>query len=90
MSGGHFDYQQYRINDIASAIEDDIYSNKNEFSKEMIEKFELAVKYLRIAEAMAQRIDWFMSGDEAEDSFNERWNETVQPLIDGLNSKSHQ
>ena len=25
MSGGHFDYQQYRINDIANSIEDYIY-----------------------------------------------------------------
>ena len=50
MSGGHFDYNQYRINDIADSIErelnrqgkekpkDELYGDKEYFSKERFDR----------------------------------------------------
>lgn len=96
MSGGHFDYNQYRINDIADSIErelnrqgkekpkDELYFNKEYFEKypdekyyctypEIVqEKMKEAVKQLRIAAVYAQRVDWFLSGDDDEERFIER------------------
>jgi len=90
MSGGHFDYRQYHINDIALEIDEVIESNNdqtlnewgekkgNEYSLEIIEKFKEAAHTLRQAEEMAQRIDWLLSGDDGEDSFLRRWDEEVR------------
>ena len=89
MSGGHFDYTQHRIEDIASDIDELIRMNdsteKDEwgedkgrhYSVETIEKFREAAGALRRACAMANRVDWLVSGDDSEDSFHERWAEDV-------------
>jgi hypothetical protein len=90
MSGGHFDYAQYRINDIAVEIDEVIESNDdqtpnewgekkgNEYPPAIIEKFKEAAHTLRQAEEMAQRVDWLLSGDDGEDSFLRRWDEEVR------------
>lgn len=87
MSGGHFDYQQYRINDIATMIDELIASNDDKslndfgyerglgYSAETISKFKEASDTLKRAANMAQRIDWLVSGDDGEDSFHRRWEE---------------
>ena len=65
MSGGHFDYDQYRIGYIADSIEDLIRDNKTReypYSDKIIAKFKKGVKVLRIAEIYAQRIDWLEIG----------------------------
>lgn len=92
MSGGHFDYVQYRIKDIARGIEELIASNDDEslnewgdrrgrgYGSDTIEKFKLAVDTLRIAATMAQRIDWLVSGDDGEESFHRRWDEELEKL----------
>lgn len=75
MSGGHFDYQQYRLTDIASSIEEAIAHNVSDeyaFTPETIAEFRKAVKLLRVAQVYAQRIDWLLSGDDGEDTFHER------------------
>ena len=81
MSGGYFDYDQYKIGYIADQVEQLILSNKDEnkdeygyllgrnYSTETIEKFKEGLKYLRLAEIYTQRIDWLVSGDDGEDTF---------------------
>jgi len=44
------------------------------------EKMREAVKQLRIAAVYAQRIDWFLSGDDDEESFIERLNEELNEI----------
>ena len=92
MSGGHFEYQQYRLHDIASQIKELIESNDDEslnewgyrrghgYSAETIEKFKTAVDTLRKAAIMAQRVDWLVSGDDGEDSFHRRWDEELKEI----------
>jgi len=84
MSGGHFNYQQYRLHDIAQQITELIESNDDAtkdqygdtigrgFSPETIAKFRDAVHALRIAEIYAQRVDWLVSCDDGEDGFHRR------------------
>jgi len=71
MSGGHFNYQQFRLEDIASEIDELI--ERQEYGVEIIEKFKLAAKTLRTAQRMAHRIDYLVSGDDGEETFLERW-----------------
>lgn len=92
MSGGHFEYQQYRIEDIAVEIDEMIKSNDDKslnewgqrrgkgYPPEIIEKFRMAAHTLRQAAEMAQRVDWLVSGDDGGDCFLRRWEKEVRPF----------
>lgn len=91
MSGGHFDYQQYRISQIADEIKLLIENNNSEpnewgkpvqqnYSPEVIDLFKDAVVCLRKAFIYAQRIDWLVSGDDGEKSFLIRLNEELHEI----------
>lgn len=104
MSGGHFDYNQYRINDIIDSIErslniqgkekpkselfsdDEYYIKYPEerfyytYPKEVQEKLKEGIKALKIASVYAHRIDWFLSGDDGEESFLKRLLEDLSAL----------
>lgn len=91
MSGGHFEYNQYYVCDLAEEVERLIETNDDEtenewgerkgygFPPEIIERFKEAAHTLRQAADMAQRVDWLVSGDDGEGSFLRRWNEEVRP-----------
>lgn len=92
MSGGRFEYQQYRIENIAVEIDEIIARNDDMieddcgellhgggYSPEIIEKFREAAHTLRQAAEMAQRVDWLVSGDDGDESFLKRWAEEVRP-----------
>ena len=95
MSGGAFDYWQYHLTAIADQIEEKVINNKDfnhwglfddsnwdgqMYSDETIKKFKEAIKYLKIAEAYAQRIDWLISGDDSEETFHERLKEDLEKI----------
>lgn len=94
MSGGHFDYDQHRIGDIAGKIGRLITSNDDEtrnsfgdtigrgYSPATIAEFEAAVRYLRIAEIYAQRVDWLVSGDDGEERFHACLADDLRGLIE--------
>ena len=95
MSGGHFCYNQYKIDQIACDIEQMILDNDstelNEFgdtkgygfSPETIEIFKEGLDILKLAYVYAQRIDWLVSGDDSEDSFHSRLNEELNKVKKG-------
>lgn len=92
MSGGHFDYQQYRLTDIASLIEEAIARNVSDeysFTLETIAEFRKAVKALRVALVYTQRIDWLLSGDDGEDTFRERLAAELAKLADAERGIDH-
>ena len=84
MSGGHFDYAQYKISQIADEVESVVFHNDstdkdewgqtkgNHFTPETIAEFKTGIELLRKACVYAQRIDWLLSCDDSEDSFHER------------------
>lgn len=84
MSGGHFNYLQYRIGEIADEVAELIRDNDITertawgerigygFTAETIAEFRKGLKALREAEVYAQRIDWLVSGDDGEDNFRRR------------------
>ena len=96
MSGGHFNYQQYRLRDIADEIativdnndskklDEDGYPLGRGYPPPVIEKFTEAVKTLRRAEIMAHRIDWLLSGDDGEETFLERLEKDLKAFDDSF------
>lgn len=97
ISGGHFDYVQYRIDEIIDGIEKIIELNGKkreeptsswesefvyEYPDDIIDEFKSGLRHLKIAKIYAQRIDWLVSGDDGEDSFRERLQEELTKLDD--------
>ncbi len=75
MSGGHFEYHQYYIDEIADSI--DKYINGENIDDDEMKK---RLDYLRKASIYAQRIDWLMSDDDGEEEFHERLSEELNNL----------
>ena len=81
MSGGHFDYSQDNVKEIADEIQHVIDTNNDiapgesgnprgrQYSPMVIAKLYGAVAALRIAYVYAQRVDYLLSGDDGEESF---------------------
>lgn len=92
MSGGHFNYDQYKIGYIVDEIEqkiehynrDDVddYGGKyrERYTPEEIAKFKEACYFLEKAQIYAQRIDWLLSGDDGTDSFFRRLEQELNEL----------
>ena len=54
--------------------------NHYKYPDDIIEEFKTGVDILRKAHVYAQRIDWFISGDDGEESFRERLKEELNWL----------
>lgn len=86
MSGGYFDYIQYRIQDIYEEIEryldenESVISEEERYSERTLAEFRKAVEILKQAEVYAQRIDWLLSGDDGEEDFHERLKKDLEEL----------
>lgn len=92
MSGGHFEYKQFMLEDVADEIDEMIINNGSDeldawgykahanYSAETIEEFKKAVHHIRMAKLYMHRIDWLVSGDDGEDAFHTRLNEGKQLL----------
>ena len=92
MSGGHFNYKQYEIGNIADQVEQMIIDNDSEeldewgntkgyhFTEDTMAEFKKALVIIRQAQVYAQRIDWLVSGDDGEDSFLSRLKTDLEKL----------
>jgi len=105
MSGGHFEYNQFKIRDIADDIQTELDNQGKDipeyelsyfadaylekypeerynriYRKDVQEEFKKAIKVLRQAEIYAQRVDWYLSGDDGEDSFISRLKEDLEEI----------
>ena len=102
MSGGAFEYSQYKIRDIHEHIQQELDKQGQEkqiefWQKEYFEKYPEArfeevyrediqqifkdgIEALKKAEIYTQRIDWFLSGDDGEDSLVSRLKSDLDKL----------
>jgi hypothetical protein len=89
MSGGTFDYSQHRIRDIYETIESyiDLQGKKDEwgyeyttFEPEVLKCLQDAIECLEKAYVYAQRVDWFLAGDDGEETFMWRLNKELNEL----------
>ena len=94
MSGGYFDYNQYKIHHMAEQLEDVILKNGKkrehreswedenhyEYPPQVIAKFKEGLEYLKKAHIYAHRIDWLLSHDDGDESFLERLESDLSKL----------
>lgn len=94
MSGGHFDYKNYVMRDIAEEICRIIKNNRvvNEygtcydFNADTIAKFEWVADKLKLLDTLTHRIDWLVSGDDGEEQFAKHWRADGGPIVHSKNS----
>lgn len=48
------------------------------YSKEIQEEFKKGIEYLKLAYIYAHRIDWFLSGDDGDETFYEKLKEELR------------
>ena len=86
MSGGFFDYAQFRIGEIIDGIERVMAKNVDDeatsrrldeegewhysFNQETLNEFRNGIQALKKAFVYAHRIDWLLSGDDDEEGFH--------------------
>lgn len=81
MSGGHFDYIQFNLEDVIDKIETVIKTNGvvdwYNYSENTLAEFRVAIDVIKKASIYLQRIDWLVSGDDGEDTFHKRLKEDL-------------
>ena len=85
MSGGYFDYDQYRLFDIINSLDERKKSIKDygkdidvlTIDKSTEDLFEDARIILQLAYIFLQRVDWLLSGDDGPATFKERIKEDL-------------
>ena len=94
MSGGHYDYIQFRIGQLADDIEGDILKQGkesewctgddkyyNDFYPDEINKIMLETLFkVKEAEVYVQRLDWYLSGDDGDDNYLKRLKKDLELL----------
>lgn len=80
MSGGHFNYDQERIESIADTLAYDIQEYATTLHPATIAEMQDGLRALRIAAVYAQRIDWMLSGDDGELSFLTRLRQELETV----------
>lgn len=84
MSGGHWDYIQYRIEEASNDVKEIIVKNgsteldeygwnrNRNYSKETIDEYKKGRMILKLAAIYLNRMDWLESGDDGEEEFMSR------------------
>jgi len=91
MSGGTFDYSQYRIIDIIETIQSHInrqgekidyqYGDEHQiFQPEVLKRLQDAIECLKKAYVYAQRVDRFLAGDDGDETFIWRLDKELKEL----------
>lgn len=88
MSGGHFEYKQYHIQDIIEKleetkvkIENDEEYHQYDRKEELLREILNGLDYLNLAQIYTQRLDWLFSSDDGEDRFFERLEEELDKYV---------
>ena len=80
MSGGHYEYEQYKIDQVAYQMKKDIENNGEthdphnyvfDFTKETMEYMKKVSDIVALAGILTKHADWLYSGDDSEETFRE-------------------
>jgi hypothetical protein len=80
MSGGRFDYIQYRLEDVVEQVENELSDNEG-YSETVADILGRTVLYLKLATIYLNRVDWFLSGDDGEEQFVNRLKEDLDEFM---------
>jgi hypothetical protein len=88
MSGGYFNYVQYRfdepIEEMEEVVQEAITTNEQGYSNETINNLKDTLTLLKLSKTHLHRVDWFLSGDDGEESFCRRLDEELEELKNAM------
>ena len=88
MSGGRFNYIQYRFADIADDMVKIIEEPEDHgLDEEAVAHVQMGIKLLLAAGIYLQRIDWLVSGDDSLEAFKQRLREDLEGIGITLEAK---
>lgn len=67
MSGGTFDYKEFAITEIIEKLEEVLEEQENDHSENVQMIIQEGIRSLKRAHIFAQRIDWYLAGDDSEE-----------------------
>lgn len=80
MSGGHFEYIQFRFLDPIEELENIIKNKNGEYSEESINKIKECIQYLKLSSIYLNRIDLVLSGDCSEENLSKDINHEINNI----------
>lgn len=93
MSGGTFDYLQYRLQYVIDRTQEEIDNNNIQpewcsngywdgyrWTDDTIAEFKKGIEFIQKAKIYMQRIDWLLAGDDGEETFHKRLKEDLKEL----------
>jgi hypothetical protein len=80
MSGGFFYYYDSGLSEQIEKLSQELHYAKNKYSPETLNELQNCINYIRLAQTYMHRVDWFLSGDDGEDSFHERLAKDLKEL----------
>ena len=79
MSGGHFDYYQFTMDDTIDDLKE-LLTEEYNFSSDTIVRIRECIHHLEMGQLLLHRIDWMVCGDDSEETFHKRINEDLIEL----------
>jgi hypothetical protein len=79
MSGGHYDYQQHAVSNLAADLEETLNEDL-ELPEKIRGDILLAIGLLKRSAIYVQRLDWLLSGDDSEETYRQRLEEEIIAL----------
>ena len=84
MSGGFFNYDNYRLADLARTLEEVVNHNDEDeyygYSPETIRVFKETVYLLQKCDILMHRIDWLLESDDSEEGFHKLLTKQLKEL----------
>ena len=88
MSGGHFNYIQFRFAEISEQMEKITEKQEDHgLDEEAVAHVQMGIKLLLAAGIYLQRIDWLVSGDDSLEAFKQRLREDLEGIGITLEAK---
>ena len=72
MSGGHWDYGQYKIDEIVDALLETDSDSVERMDEQMKHNLLELIHSLEVASVHMQRLDCYLSGDDGSDTYHKR------------------
>jgi hypothetical protein len=92
MSGGTFDYVQYRLGQLADELEcyarsGKYWENGDAIPDDIVADIRTAMSLVERAQVYVQRLDWLIAGDDGEESYRKRLAEDLAKLDNDLENE---
>ncbi len=88
MSGGHFNYPEYQLNNFINNLTNEIKNNKTKneygyspnYNKQTITLLKKIIKLSKITSNLIHSTDYLYSGDDSEETFQKEVNKELKKL----------